>query len=1817
MKYFNFKLLMFFAALVLATPPAGAQGAVTVCDGTATTEYLPVYGYNFDYTQHNQMIYPASELQDLPAGSFITAITFYPTAGLQFSGTAVNFSMANLNEATPYQLDGYGNAEPLSVTVTPAASVNPNGDNPWTITLEDAFEYTGGDLLIEVTSAGGTYGSNSFTAKDVDYYGYYSYGSYTKKGEAKLPKLTIAYESEAKPYVAKVNPTSLDFGKLMPNAESTLNITVKNSGANAFTPILSGLEGTSFSASYSSAIEPGTQVTIPVTYNPTEVGNHSATLSITAAETSEISLSVALTGRCANDITVEEGTTTNSSLPLFYPGYYTQKNQMIYPASDLTSLVGKKITGLTFYSPDVLTFDCTYNLAVGMTTQATYSDATPIEGLTEVATNHTAVTGANEFTIVFDQPFTYTGDNLVVQIQVTDMGTSGYKAFNFYGTNQSGNTAYYWYNASYGNYGYARAFLPMMTIDYSGDPVVIEDVEAPTFDPEDGTTFEENLTVTLSCATAGATIQYSYNGEYFTDYDAPIEIDETTTIYAKAVLGTNESDVVSATYTKEAAPQPSTDCPAVIAFKNEDADGTTAFGNDLNAFLATVSDGAGYIDQVTSQYVYQGATGLKFSSSKNNGSLTIGLKEQTDGSTWKTSKIVVSAKKWSNDAAKISVNQADAVDLTDEFADYEFTVDGTILDAVSIAVTKRAYVKSITIYHECGSEPVKVNTPTFDPEEGEYTEAQNVTIACSTPGATIHYTTDGTDPTAESAVYSEPIAVSETMTIKAIAMKADMADSEIATATYTINTTPAGDEKIYVKLTSAELTPGKKYIFVYEGDQPVAMGAYNAQKCDPVNVTINNGEVNIANLGVTEFIAGEGPAVYGADIKQYTLAFPDGKYLAYASSTNFKQMDAVGQNDTEGFWRIKENESANGGYTVFNASATGRSIQKHSTTHKFGPYSSGQEPVAIYVEKPNGEPVVEPVDPEMSFGETTEFTVYPEADFTAPTLNTVPEDLPVTYSSSDEDIAAVNETTGEVLIVEKTGTATITASFAGNEQYNAATATYTITVEPKPYLMAEPTALEMEAIVGQTDTKTFTVMGENLKGNVTLTLNDENEVFSIEPATITQEAAADGVEVTVTYAPTAEDVHEATIDITSQDADKVTITLTAMATAPVPVVVAAPTFTPEAGSYTEALTVAIACETEGAVISYSTDGGQTWTQGTTVTVDEDMTLMVKAEKENTVTTATAIYSFEFPVEPITMEPIDGYFQIKNLGNDKYANVEGRTTLRFTDAADDKAGTVIRVKTNENGQVQVLRSQAADLQRYADRAMSYVPELVHLVADKLEMEGVGALFGENGVDMILDKFNEGFDAHLYVEPADGGYRIYGKTPSMQHVVDFYRENQAKCDAKLPMLEDAINRAIEKILEKTNGSGASILVPFSLHTIWEKMDNSYLIEPVDDETTLSFYHQVLMNKDFVWDFAYETAMIYWTNLKNHPRYENEIKPQLGEFAEYIDKIENVRPNYKYYIVQKNDKPDFISEGNADIKNGAARTIWSVEPRTEFVVNVPEANKYFNKYVTTLYTDFAYNLPEGVIAYKVIDVNDEAYAQIKAIDGTIPAQMPVLLISKTAGDLTLTINNNDGKAHADNQLKGPDYLISTYQIKSPAVEKLFNLVKTLFGEEIYNRYMLDYEHLMLRNSGMVRNKYFWGLSEEEVATCGTTNEYDQVDCVVRSLEPTEGDHAAFYNNGIVNSNQAFLVSDTYDPIKIMIKGDINRDGKANIEDVTALIDILLYLPEENFSEQYDYEAADFDEDETINVQDLADLIDYLLFNGIEGDNGIDPEDDIIDNH
>ncbi|MGD7533505.1 chitobiase/beta-hexosaminidase C-terminal domain-containing protein, partial [Ralstonia pseudosolanacearum] len=73
----------------------------------------------------------------------------------------------------------------------------------------------------------------------------------------------------------------------------------------------------------------------------------------------------------------------------------------------------------------------------------------------------------------------------------------------------------------------------------------------------------------------------------------------------------------------------------------------------------------------------------------------------------------------------------------------------------------------LDLFVQGGSTTPTVATPVFSMASGTYYEEIDVEISCTTQGATIYYTTDGTDPTSASEVYSEAIHVDHDMTIKA------------------------------------------------------------------------------------------------------------------------------------------------------------------------------------------------------------------------------------------------------------------------------------------------------------------------------------------------------------------------------------------------------------------------------------------------------------------------------------------------------------------------------------------------------------------------------------------------------------------------------------------------------------------------------------------------------------------------------------------------------------------------------------------------------------------------------------------------------------------------------------------------------------------------------------------------------------------------------------------------------------------------------------------------------------------------------------------
>ena len=234
------------------------------------------------------------------------------------------------------------------------------------------------------------------------------------------------------------------------------------------------------------------------------------------------------------------------------------------------------------------------------------------------------------------------------------------------------------------------------------------------------------------------------------------------------------------------------------------------------------------------------------------------------------------------------------------------TLNGTVTCPENIDVNGVALTTSITITVSAAG---IVGAPTPSVESGTYTENQKVALASSTEEATIYYTTDGSEPGRTSGTrYTGPITVpgtegqSITTTLKAIAVKSGMQDSEVKTFTYTINI-----PKPIVKHTITA-TAGANGSISPSGKVEVVEGADQA-----FSITANEG-YEIESLKV------DGAAVSTAT--SYT--FPNVR-AAHTIEATFKQKITV---EKPSIGKQPQNESVKAGeQATFTVAATGTDLK--------------------------------------------------------------------------------------------------------------------------------------------------------------------------------------------------------------------------------------------------------------------------------------------------------------------------------------------------------------------------------------------------------------------------------------------------------------------------------------------------------------------------------------------------------------------------------------------------------------------------------------------------------------------------------------------------------------------------------------------------------------------------------------------------------------------------------------------------------------------------------------------------------------------------
>lgn len=533
---------------------------------------------------------------------------------------------------------------------------------------------------------------------------------------------------------------------------------------------------------------------------------------------------------------------------------------------------------------------------------------------------------------------------------------------------------------------------PVYIYHRSGTPKVA----TPTFSPDPSVTYTSAKLVTISCATEGATIHYTYNGGSEQTGTSPItlNVNSTATIVAWATLTDyDDSDVATATYTINLTPT-MTVAPTELTFGTIDGDQLTVTTSNLSAGVnasvlntnynantdkwtvnpstlgtnggsMTVNYGGRLLKsdntvRVSSNGVadvdvpvhYKHSDPIYIVTSSTNWNFSDGIEMNHSGDVYSytlnatTETYLVFTKKVGNDVDWNSGYLFGPVAsgdwwLTEESMDTDFAIDSTAYHVVKMhngtyTITLNAATNKMRIVAD-------VHAPVFSHEGGRYYDPIDVEITSDTYGAHIYYTLDGSEPSANNGtMYTGPVTISdESTTLKAVAIYGDVT-SPVTSATYTIK--PVGSDDFILVESTDDITAGDEYVLVYTSTTGVhhAMSTtfgnnfYEETTDTDEDFTLADGVVTLlqdpSNVNVLT-LEDAGDYFY---IKDH-----DSNYLYYTGSNNNVYRSAT-KAETDGYkWQMTINSDGN--VVIQNVGTSGSStryLQSNPSSNRYACYKT-------------------------------------------------------------------------------------------------------------------------------------------------------------------------------------------------------------------------------------------------------------------------------------------------------------------------------------------------------------------------------------------------------------------------------------------------------------------------------------------------------------------------------------------------------------------------------------------------------------------------------------------------------------------------------------------------------------------------------------------------------------------------------------------------------------------------------------------------------------------------------------------------------------
>lgn len=718
-------------------------------------------------------------------------------------------------------------------------------------------------------------------------------------------------------------------------------------------------------------------------------------------------------------------------------------------------------------------------------------------------------------------------DNTINLTPSVSTSTAG--NFSFEGTFATG--SYYRVTINWTVKGSSNYGLDITKIEFYAPAAAPSQVATPTFSPTAGAV-PYNSEITISCETAGATIYYTTDGstptssstEYDPD-DKPVVI-SSVTINAIAIDGSGDltdSEVGTAAYSVKNPDAPTFSLDGGLVLKGTTLELTSAAGtsiryttdgttptasvgtvysspitiNDPQTIKAVAYDGGNNTSTTASKdytvfvgeiVTFDATSDTGTSLSKNGVSFTTSATESSVFKFYKSSTSTFSATNGKikqivfTGVSGYAISNMTASTGTLNTSDSPNGVwSGNVTSVTFTASTAQTRATKIKVY------VAKTDAPTFSVDEGAYSEAKSVELSCATDGASIYYTTDGSTPTSSSTAYSSAISVTETQTIKAIAIY-DGIESAVSSATYTMNRplAPAFDVAAGVFDEAFDLhvsteTDGAIIYYTTDGSTPTTSSSVYSTKVAISTATTTVKAIAVKN-GLTSDVSS---ATYTYDSREtptfslsstaVDLKVNDSGEVTLTTNHD-GTITAVGNDDDH--FTVDYNTTTKkyefladhvGEYTI-TFSATGSAT-----------YKNAESSVTVTVTKKPSTVLTTP-----SFTNKDMYSTPKSGSFTgvAQYNSSNIAGAEVTYSSSDETVATINESTGAVTFVGA-GSTTLTASYAGDDEYEAAEASYVLTLYD-----TTPQEMEVEVALNSTTLGTTSPDGKTATtNNVSITTN--------------------------------------------------------------------------------------------------------------------------------------------------------------------------------------------------------------------------------------------------------------------------------------------------------------------------------------------------------------------------------------------------------------------------------------------------------------------------------------------------------------------------------------------------------------------------------------------------------------------------------------------------------------------------------------------------------------------------------------------------------